>query len=56
MVKNQTIATLEELLKNATPKVRMEILMQIQIAEGQSNAPLKLSKEIQKMIKKKDEL
>jgi len=56
MISEKTKTALKELLESAPPKVQMEIIMQMQMAEGQTNAKLSLSKELQEMLKKKDVL
>ena len=56
MISEKTKSALKELLESAPPKVQMEIMMHMQMAEVQANTSLNLSKELQEMIKKKDDL
>ena len=56
MISKKTKSALKKLLESAPPRVQMEIMMQMQMAEGQANAKLNLSKELQEMLKKKDGL
>jgi len=56
MISEKTIATLKELLESAPAKVQIEIMMHMQMAEGQSNSKLSLSKELQEILKKKNGL
>ncbi len=50
MTAEQTQSALKKFLEKAPKKVQLEILMHIQMAEGQANTSLQLSKELQKMI------
>ncbi|MCP4460524.1 MAG: hypothetical protein GY816_21250 [Cytophagales bacterium] len=56
MISEKTKSTLKELLESAPLKVRMEIMMHMQMAEGHANTKLSLSKELQEMLKKTDDL
>jgi len=52
MPNTHTIASLKKLLAAAPPKIQLEIMMHIRMAEAQVNTSVKLSKELEELIKK----
>ena len=50
MLSDQNKARLKLLLESVPQKVRLEIMMHIQMAEGQANARLTLSKELREIL------